>query len=134
VWHLKASLAPESYARSVMLDDAALRAWEAAWQAYYDGAGAKPDMPLCPGTNSPARDNVNPTPAAPAPAPGSPTTNTITREITTVQTVAGATTVVKSKAAKASKAKKRASCMKKAKAKKSKKARKNAMKKCRRIK
>jgi hypothetical protein len=133
-WHLKASLAPESYARSVMLDDATLRAWEAAWQAYYDGAGAKPTMPLCPGTNSPARDSVNPSPAAPAAAPGTSTTNTITREITTVQTVAGATTVVKSKAAKASKAKKRASCMKKAKAKGSKKAKKRAMKRCRRIK
>jgi hypothetical protein len=134
-WHLKASLAPESYARSVMLDDAALRAWEAAWQAYYDGAGAKPTTPLCPGTNSPARDNVNPTPAAPAPAPVTNTqTNTITREVTTVQTVAGATQVVKSAAAKATKKAKKASCMKKAKAKKGKKARKNAMKKCSRIK
>ena len=129
-WTVRASLAPSGYEHSITLDDAFLRSWEAGWQAYYDGAGPKPSLRLCPGTNSPARDNVNPaTPAAPA-APATSTTNTITREITTVQTVAGATKVVSSKSAKASK---KASCMKKAKAKKSKKARKNAMKKCRRI-
>jgi hypothetical protein len=136
-WHLKASLAPEDYARSVMLDETTLEAWEAGWQAYYDGTGTRPAMPLCPGTNSPA-DNGREAAPAPAPAPAGPaTTNTITREVTTVQTVAGATQVVKSAAAKATKKAKKAkkaSCMKKAKAKKSKKARKNAMKKCRRIK
>jgi hypothetical protein len=131
-WALKASLAPEAYGRSVELTDDMLRAWEAEWQAYYDGAGAKPTMALCPGTNSPAPDTtvvVN-LPQQAAPAAG---TNTVTtREITTVQTVAGAT-VVKQVSAKKAKASKKASCMKKAKAKKSKKARKNAMKKCRRI-
>jgi hypothetical protein len=129
-WTVKASLAQESSARYAELTDDALRAWEAAWQAYYDG-GAKPTMALCPGTNSPAPDNVHVVnlPQQTVTVPGS--TNTITREVTTVQTVAGATTVVKSKSANASK---KASCMKKAKAKKSKKARKNAMKKCRRIK
>jgi hypothetical protein len=130
-WTVRASLAPSRYEHSITLDDAALRRWEADWQVYYDG-GAKPSMRLCPGTNSPAPDTdvvVN-VPQQTGTVPGS--TQTITREITTVQTVAGATTVKKVSAAKA-KAAKRASCMKKAKAKKSKKARKNAMKKCRRI-
>jgi hypothetical protein len=130
-WTVRASLAQSSTKRSITLDDQFLRDWEASWQAYYDG-GAKPSMRLCPGTNSPAPDTdvvVN-VPQQTVTVPGS--TQTITREITTVQTVAGATTVKKVSAAKA-KAAKRASCMKKAKAKKSKKARKNAMKKCRRI-
>jgi hypothetical protein len=130
-WTVRASLAMSSTKKSVTLTDADLRNWEASWQAYYDGVGAKPSMRLCPGTNSPARDNV--TPASPA-APAAPaTTNTVTREITRVETVAGATTVVTSKAAKSAK-KAKSSCMKKAKAKKSKKSRKHAMKKCRRIK
>ena len=135
-WAVKASLAPEAYGRSAELDDSTLRAWEASWQAYYDG-GAKPTMPLCPGTNSPAPDAtvvVNlPQQQTPV-APGS--TNTITREITTVQTVAGATMVQQgtAKAAKKSAKKAKRSCMKKAKAKKSKKAKKRAMKRCRRIK
>jgi hypothetical protein len=130
-WTVRASLAQSSTKQSITVDDAYLRNWEAGWQAYYDGVAAKPSLRLCPGTNSPARDNVNPAPPAAPAAPGTSTTNTITREITTVQTVAGPTTIVKSKSAKASK---KASCMKKAKAKKSKKARKHAMKKCRRIK
>jgi hypothetical protein len=131
-WAVKASLAPERYGRFVELTDADLRAWEASWQAYYDG-GDKPSMPLCPGTNSPAPDTdvvVN-VPQQTVTVPGS--TQTVTREITTVQTVAGATTVKKVSAKKA-KAAKKASCMKKAKAKKSKKAKKRAMKRCRRIK
>jgi hypothetical protein len=139
-WTVRASLAPSDYERSFTIDDAFVRDWEARWQAYYDGTGAKPAERLCPGTNSPARDNVNPAPAQPA-APASPaapaTTNTITREITRVQTVAGPTTVVQSaavKSAKKSAKSKKASCMKKAKAKKSKSAKKKAMKKCRRIK
>jgi hypothetical protein len=53
-WHLKASLAPERYARSTELTDDELRAWEASWQAYYEGTGPKPELPLAPGTNSPA--------------------------------------------------------------------------------
>jgi hypothetical protein len=134
-WTVRASLAPSDSKRSVTLDDAFLRNWEASWQAYYDGAGPKPSLRLCPGTNSPARDNVTPTPATPKPAPAAPSTvtNTITREVTTVQTVAGPTTVVTSKAVKASKKAKKASCMRKAKAKKSVKAKKHAMKRCRRI-
>jgi hypothetical protein len=135
-WALKASLAPARYGRFEELTDEELRAWEASWQAYYDG-GAKPTLyPLCPGTNSPAPDNIEvvnlPQQAAPA-AAGTNTVNTITREITTVQTVAGATTV-KQVSAKKAKASKKAACMKKAKAKKGKKARKQAMKKCSRIK
>ena len=115
-WTVKASLAQTSSARSVTLDDAALRAWEASWQAYYDG-GAKPPMALCPGTNSPAPDTtvvVNlPQTAQPVVTPGG--TTTVIKETTTVQTVAGAT-VIKKVAAK-SKSKK-AACAKKAKAKK----------------
>ena len=131
-WHLKASLAPEAYGRSVVLDDATLRGWEADWQAYYDGRGPRPEMALCPGTNSPAPDTdvvVNLPQQTTTPPAATNTVQTITREITTVQTVAGATSVkkVSAKAAKAS-------CMKKAKAKKSKAAKKKAMRKCRRIK
>ena len=131
-WTVRASLAQSSTKHSVTIDDAYVRAWEASWQAYYDGAGAKPALRLCPGTNSPARDSVNPAPPAAPAAPAAPaTTNTITREITTVQTVAGATTVKQVSAKKAKSARK--SCMKKAKAKKSKKAKKRAMKRCRRL-
>jgi hypothetical protein len=132
-WSLRPSLASEDSYREVEYDLADLEAWEAEWQAYYDGTGPHPTMPLAPGTNSPAPDTtvvVNlPQQAAPAPAGTNTVTNTITREITTVQTAAGAVTV-KKVSAKAAKAK----CMKKAKAKKGKKARKNAMKKCSRIK
>lgn len=53
-WALKASLAPESYGRKAVFTDDELRAWEAAWQAYYEGKGPKPTLPLAPGTNSPA--------------------------------------------------------------------------------
>ena len=127
-WTVKASLATEDSARYVELTDDALRAWEASWQAYYDG-GAKPTMPLCPGTNSPAPDTtvvVN--------LPLQTTTvmgQTITREITTVQTVAGAT-IIRTVAAKKAKSTRKAACAKKAKAKHG-KARKRAMKKCRRM-
>jgi hypothetical protein len=131
-WAVKASLAPAAYGRSVELTDDDLRAWEADWQAYYDG-GAKPTMALCPGTNSPAPDSdvvVNLPQQTTPPAPG---TNTVTtREITTVQTVAGATVVKTVAAKKAKKASRKAACAKKAKAKKG-AARKRAMKKCRRM-
>ncbi len=128
-WAVKASLAPAGYGRFVELTDTQLRAWEASWQAYYDG-GAKPTMPLCPGTNSPAPDTtvvVN-LPQAATPAAGG--TTTVIKEITTVQTVAGPTKVVAAKKAKTSK---KASCMRKAKAKKGAKAKKQAMKRCRRL-
>jgi hypothetical protein len=131
-WAVKASLAPERYGKAVELTDQQLRDWEASWQAYYDGAGAKPTMPLCPGTNSPAPDTtvvVN-LPQAAQPTAGG--TTTVVREITTVQTVAGPTKVVHV-AAKNAKASKKASCMRKAKAKKSAKAKKQAMKRCRRL-
>lgn len=132
-WTVKASLAPDTneYRKSVELTDDMLRAWEASWQAYYDG-GAKPTMPLCPGTNSPAPDTtvvVNlPQTAQPVVTPGG--TTTVIKETTTVQTVAGAT-VIKKVAAKAKS--KKAACAKKAKAKKG-KAKKRAMRKCRRMK
>jgi hypothetical protein len=130
-WTVKASLATEDSARYAELTDAFLRDWEARWQAYYDGTGAKPSEPLCPGTNSPAPDSrtVINLPVQTVTTPG--TTQTITREITTVQTVAGATVVKQVSAKKAKSARK--SCMKKAQAKKSKKAKKRAMKRCRRL-
>jgi hypothetical protein len=127
-WTVRASLAPSSYERFVTIDDAYLRAWEASWQAYYDG-GPKPTLRLCPGTNSPAPDNVDVVnlpqaavtvaPAAAAPA------QVVVREITTV----GSTQYVQVAGKKASK---KASCMKKAKAKKSQKARARAKSRCRR--
>jgi hypothetical protein len=52
-WSLKPSLTPDSSLRSVEFTDDDFRAWNAAWQAYYRGAGPKPTLPLAPGTNSP---------------------------------------------------------------------------------
>ena len=128
-WTLRASLAGSTTSRSVTLDDAMLRAWEASWQAYYDG-GALPSMRLCPGTNSPAPDNIeviNLPQTTPPPAPGA--TNTVTRETT----IAGPTRVVQVAGKKAHSSKRKLrSCMKKAKAKKGKKARKRAKARCRR--
>ena len=128
-WTVRASLAEASSERFADLTDQELRQWEAAWQAYYDG-GPLPAMRLCPGTNSPAPDNIEvinlpqtAPPATPAAA------QVITKEVTTVQTVAGPTKFVKV-AAKKAKSSKKASCMKKAKAKKGKKARKRAKAKC----
>ena len=43
---------PRRLRQNVALTDDKLRAWNASWQAYYEG-GAKPTMPLCPGTNRP---------------------------------------------------------------------------------
>jgi hypothetical protein len=133
-WTLRASLAQSNTLRSVSLTDDMVRAWEASWQAYYDG-GAKPSMALCPGTNSPAPDNIdviNLPQTSPPPAPGA--TNTVTRETTVIRTVAGATQVVQvaGKKARSAKKSKFRSCMKKAKAKKGKKARKRAKARCRR--
>jgi hypothetical protein len=119
-WTLKASLAPDSYRKSVTLTLADLTAWE-------NGTGG-PAVPLCPGTNGP---EMTPAPPAPPAAPATPGTNTTTIiERTTVQTVAGQTVVKQAK----KKASKKAACMRKAKAKKSAKAKKKAMRKCRRMK
>ena len=52
-WSLRPSLAGPASLREAQLTDDQLRAWNAAWQAYYRGAGAKPTLPLAPGTNSP---------------------------------------------------------------------------------
>jgi hypothetical protein len=130
VWTVKASLAPDSYRKSVTLTDDMLRAWAASWQAYYNG-GAKPAMALCPGTNSPAPATtvvVN-LPQQSVPVPG--TNTVITKETTVIQTVAGKTIVktVAAKKAKASKKAKKAACMRKAKAKKG-SARRRAIKRC----
>ena len=54
-WTVKASLAPESYKRTVKFDFDDFAAWYKSWQDYYNG-GPKPTMPLAPGTNPPARD------------------------------------------------------------------------------
>jgi hypothetical protein len=124
-WTVRPSLGAPSTEQFVELTDDDVRAWEASWQAYYDG-GPKPTMRLCPGTNSPAPDNIHvinlphtspATPAAPA--------TVITKETKTVHTVAGPTQYVKVPAKKA-KTGKKASCMKKAKAKQGKAARKRA--------
>jgi len=91
-WSLRPSLAPSSSFREATLTDDQLRAWEQSWQDYYTG-GAKPTMPLAPGTNSPApkaQTIVNlpetaapATPSAPS-APSAPATTTQVVERTTV--------------------------------------------------
>jgi hypothetical protein len=124
-WTVRPSLASSTSTRSATIDLAFLAAWEASWQAYFDGTGPHPTMLLCPGTNRPARDGI--APAAPA-APAAPPSTTTIIEKTTVQTVAGAAA---GKSAK--KVSKKSACMKKAKAKKSAKAKKKAMKRCRRL-
>jgi hypothetical protein len=80
-WHVKASLAPEEHGKSVELTDTMLRDWEAEWQAFYEGTGDKPALPLAPGTNAPAPRPgviVNPPPPAPPAAP------TVTNHTTTI--------------------------------------------------
>ena len=52
-WSVKASLASVDSMRSVSFTPAQFDAWEQAWQNYYMGRGAKPTLPLTPGTNSP---------------------------------------------------------------------------------
>jgi hypothetical protein len=123
--------------RLATVADDMVRAWEASWQAYYDG-GPKPTMLLCPGTNSPAPDNVDVVnlpqqvvTVTPPPAPAAPA-QVITKEITKVQTVAGPTRYVKVAGKTAKSTSRKASCMRKAKAKKSAKARHRAKAKCRR--
>jgi hypothetical protein len=93
-WSLKASLAPESYGKSVSINYAYLAAWNKQWQDYYDCKGNLPSLPLAPGTNSPASDDgndcnapVSGPPAGTTAAPASTTTNTTT---TIIQQVAGA--------------------------------------------
>ena len=85
-WAVKPSLAPEAYGKKVTLTDDMLRAWNASWQAYYAGKGAKPTLPLAPGTNSPEPDAsitviVNP-----------PEVRTVTGEQTTTTTTINNTT------------------------------------------
>jgi hypothetical protein len=130
-WTLRASLAGSATKQSVTLTDSDLRAWEASWQAYYKG-GPKPTMLLCPGTNSPAPATtvvVNLPQQAQSVAPPAAPAQVITREVTTVQTVAGPTKYVVKKAKKAKAARK--ACMRKAKAKHGAK-RHKAMRRCNR--
>lgn len=79
-WTVKPSLAPNSYKRSVTLSDDFLRSWNAQWQAYYQGTGPKPTLPLAPGTNSPAPEPgtlVNP-PVQASNSPAASTTSVVT--------------------------------------------------------
>jgi len=81
-WTVKASLAPEAYSRSVEVTDEFLRDWERDWQAYYQGTGPKPTLPLAPGTNAPAPRPgavVNVPPSAP------PAGSTVINNTTIVQ-------------------------------------------------
>jgi hypothetical protein len=80
-WSVKPSLAPTKYGRQVALTDAMLRAWDQSWQDYYAGKGAKPTLPLAPGTNSPKPDPsievlVNLPVQQPVTGPATTTTNT----------------------------------------------------------
>jgi hypothetical protein len=79
-WTVQSSLAPNSYKRSVTLSDDFLRSWNAQWQAYYQGTGPKPSLPLAPGTNSPAPEPgnlVNPPVQASDPPSNSPSNATV---------------------------------------------------------
>jgi hypothetical protein len=74
-WSLKPSLAMVSSLRKVEFTDDDFRAWDKAWQDYYAGTGAKPTLPLTPGTNSPTPRVViivNPPEVRPPVSPGSP--------------------------------------------------------------
>ena len=55
-WAVKASLAPESYKRSVTFTEADFLAWYKSWQDVYAGTRREPTLPLAPGTNPPPRD------------------------------------------------------------------------------
>lgn len=55
-WTLRPSLANPAAERMAALTDDDYRAWNAAWQAYYRGAGPKPSLPLAPRSNSPKPD------------------------------------------------------------------------------
>jgi hypothetical protein len=127
-WTLRPSLASANSIRSVEYKLSDLEAWEAEWQAYYDGTGPHPTMALAPGTNSPTPDDrhiINM-------PERSVTVNGVPTQV--AMTPAQVTNLIQAtKAAKAAKKSKKAKCMKKAKAKKSKKAKKRAMKRCRRI-
>lgn len=52
-WSLRPSLAAPSSLREVTFTDDNFEAWNNGWQNYYCGKGAKPTLPLAPGTNSP---------------------------------------------------------------------------------
>jgi hypothetical protein len=84
-WSVKPSLAPNSYKRSVTLSDDFLRNWDAQWQAYYQGTGPKPTLPLAPGTNSPAPEPGNlvnpPVQASDAPRPQSTSAVTVSQSV-----------------------------------------------------
>jgi hypothetical protein len=92
-WSLKASLAPESYGRSVTLDQAFLASWNKQWQDYYDCKGNPPSLPLAPGTNPPASDDGNDCNAVPPGNTGTTAapavTNTTNNTTTIIQQSAG---------------------------------------------
>jgi hypothetical protein len=134
-WSLRASQASPGSLREVTFTHDDLLEWEADWQAYYAGTGAKPSIPLAPGSNSPKPTVVkiiNPPESAPLPTPANPNPAPVVN-VTPAPVVVNqpaAPTGTKSK----SNAKKRAfkKCMKKAKA-KSGKAKKRAKRRCHRL-
>jgi hypothetical protein len=106
-WTVKASLAPESYKRTVTFDFDDFVAWYRSWQDYYNG-GPKPTMPLAPGTNPPARDpnltvlnNVAVT-AGQAPGTTTSTVTTIIQQSGSAGTARSTSGAVAAKAAKSS--------------------------------
>jgi hypothetical protein len=130
-WTLRPSLASPDSERSATLTDDDYRAWNAAWQAYYRGAGPKPSLPLAPGTNSPT-PNTTVIVNLPESRPTSAPQVVVNPTAVTVQAPAAAVASVKKVAtAKQKKAYKR--CVKKAKAKHGKKARSKARAKCARM-
>jgi hypothetical protein len=135
-WTLRPSLASPDSKRSATLTDDDYRAWNAAWQAYYRGAGPKPSLPLAPGTNSPTPNTtviVNLPESRPTSAPQvvvNPASVTV-QAPATAPAAAPQAAAKKVASAKQKKAYKR--CVKKANAKHSKKARSKARAKCARM-
>jgi hypothetical protein len=130
-WTLRPSLAAPGSEKSVSIDDAFLRDWEADWQAFYCG-GPKPEMPLAPGTNSPAPNGTCPVVAPPEAAPAAGGAQAPATTVVNNTTVQNITVVSKKKVS----AKQRAAykrCIKKAKAKRSAKARSKAKARCARM-
>jgi hypothetical protein len=88
-WSLKPSLASVDSLRSVDFTQDDFEAWQNGWEAYYCGTGARPDLPLTPGTNSPDPRNtcpiiVNPPVSQPPTSTGTNTTTVVTKTNTVV--------------------------------------------------
>jgi hypothetical protein len=102
-WSLRPSLAAPSSFREAQLTDDDLRAWNAAWQAYYRGTGPKPTMMLPPGTNSPTPDTTvivnlpETNPSGPAPQQPAAVTHVTNTTNTTVNAGCVSNRVIKMK-------------------------------------